>query len=71
MKTNFIYKHDNNTDVAMWVLNSLYIPEKDVYKIKCRWLNIVNPKNVFDLGVIDKVEVKRADVKNWKVYEPI
>jgi hypothetical protein len=69
MRKHFLYKHDNNTDVALMPLD---IAESgDVYKIKCRWFNIVNPKNVFDLGVVDSVEIKSQDLKKWKIYEQI
>lgn len=63
-----VLKHINNTDVAMMVLDKKYQPSNDTYRIRCRWLNIVNPRNVFDLGIIDNVVIKRDDMSNWEPY---
>lgn len=69
MKTFNLYKHVNCTDVAfMPIKRPFYVPEKKVYKVKVRWFNVVNPKNVFDLGVVDHIEVKLEDTKNWRLY---
>ncbi len=63
------YRHRNNTDVAMQVVKSYWIPEKDGYKVKVYWWNIVNPSNQFKLFVHTNYEfVKREDVKNWDLY---
>lgn len=65
-----IYKHDNCTDVAMQVVKSYFIPQKDGWKLKVIWLNIVNPKNVFKLHTSPVKEfIKREDIKHWGVYD--
>ena len=62
------YKHILNTDVAMKVVKSYYIPEKNGWKLRVIWLNVVNPSNVFPLNIQpDKVFLNREDLKNWKV----
>jgi len=50
-----LYKHIYGRDVALMPVHMILIPGKNVYQIKCRWFNIVNPKNVFDMGCPDKV----------------
>lgn len=69
MRSFNLYKNTYNTDVAMYPVKVLYIPPKNGYIVKCRWFNIVNPENVFDLGVIDRCFIKKEDINNWKPYE--
>lgn len=64
------YKHTNNTDVAIVVLSSYFIPEKEGYKLKVIWRNIVNKNNTFSM-MEDKIFIKAKDVKNWKEYKEI
>jgi len=56
-----VYKHRDNTDVAMKVVKSYWIPEKNTWKVKALWLNIINPKNVF--------LILKEKVKNWEVCD--
>lgn len=62
-----VYKHDNNTDVAMKVVGSKR--EEGGFRVIVLWLNIVNPNNVF--RCMDKHEVhfiKDEQLPNWKEY---
>lgn len=70
MKIMGLYKHKNNTDVAMLVIKSFYVQEKNLYKLKVKWMNVVNPSNVFYTGVYENVEIP-ANVfhKNWELLE--
>lgn len=71
MRAGNLYKHENNTDVALYPVRSpFYVPEKKIYKVKCRWFNIVNPLNVYDMGIVDNVVIKAEDIRKWKFYEP-
>ncbi len=69
MKPFNLYKHTNNTDVALCPVKIFFVPEKGTYKIKCKWFNIVNPNNAQDIGVEDRIEIKAEDMPNWKLYE--
>lgn len=68
-----LYKHIRNTDVAMMPVKMHFIAPKNGYKIRCRWFNIVNPNNVFDMHVGDRgtddVFVKKEDMNNWRPYD--
>jgi hypothetical protein len=61
------YKHRSNTDVAM--LPIMVRDRGAQLMVRCRWFNIVNPKNRFDLGITDEVYIKLADLKNWRAYD--
>lgn len=74
MKPFQLYKHKNCTDVALMPVKSpRYSTTRKVYKLKVRWFNIVNPKNVFDMNVgdngTDNVEIREEDLKNWRPYD--
>lgn len=62
------YKHKNNTDVAMQVIRSYWIPEKQGWKAKVNWINIVNPANPY-LLTKDNVFVTKDQRKNWESYD--
>lgn len=69
MKTMTTYKHDLNTDVAMFVIASKPVTNEQT-RYRVRWMNIVNPKNVFSCtDKYDYVDVKHEDEKNWREYE--
>lgn len=42
-----LYQHMNNTDVAVEVLRLVKIPNKEYYKIRVRWWNVVNTRKRF------------------------
>jgi hypothetical protein len=61
-----LMKHKQCTDTAILVLGKLLIPERGVYRLKVRWINIVNPLNHFDLGVTDTLYIKEKTLKeDW------
>jgi hypothetical protein len=70
MQTFKLYKHKNNTDLALEPVRMLTIVPEGIVKIKCFWHNIVNPKNTFRIGRLDNIEIKLEDIKNWEPYEP-
>lgn len=64
-----LYKHWNNTDVAMCVLKKYYIRQKHVYKLKVLWFNIVNPNNIYSTGVRENITIDATTFnKNWSFY---
>lgn len=66
MKVNGLYKHDNNTDVAMMPLEINYVKPVNGYRVKLRWFNIVNKNHTFDMGCPDQVFIKQQDFHKWK-----
>jgi hypothetical protein len=65
-----VYKHVCNTDVAMQVLKSYWIEEKQAWKVKVIWLNITNPKKPFVIDFNPESHyIPKDKVKNWKVYD--
>lgn len=65
-RTDCIYKHELNTDVAFQVRKQFSLPNK--VKLRITWYNIVNPKNIYRIED-DKIEIKKKDLKKWKIYE--
>lgn len=64
-----LYKHWNNTDVAMCVLHKFYDQQKDEYKLEVIWFNIVNPNNIYSIGVKEILKINRSIfLKNWSLY---
>lgn len=68
-----LYKHVNNTDVAMCPVRIFYSKERKGYAINCYWFNIVNPKNEFLIDLsprpsVDHVFVKEEDMSKWKLW---
>lgn len=71
MRIMNLYKHKNNTDVAIMPIKvPFFVKEKNGYKIRVKWFNIVNPKKIFDLFITETIFVKKSDISNWKYYEP-
>ena len=65
-----LYKNKNNQDVAIYILKKCYIPEKEMYKLKVKWYNIVNPSNPFYTGIQEKLLIEK-DVfdKDWELLD--
>ena len=68
MKKGSLYKHNNGRDVAILPLD-IRLSTRDVYKIKVRWFNIVDPDHIFDMGCPDRIEIKKEDIRNWKIFQ--
>lgn len=65
MKTDKLYKHKNNTEVAF---NPTYILEGDVgFYMEGQWYNIVS--GVPKLLETDAITIKRQDLDQWELYE--
>lgn len=66
MTKNKLFKHDNNTEVALFITRIVYISEKLGYKVKGSWINIVNKDKQYPIGIIEEVFVTNDQIKNWK-----
>lgn len=64
-----LFKHINNTDVAAEFLKNYYIPEKKTYKIKISWWNIVNPDNIYPIGITETITISKEKINDWKIYK--
>lgn len=72
MKAMSLYKHKNNTDVAILVLKAFHFQNpyenKGYYKIKVRWFNIVNRANMFDMDSQEILTIEQDTFKNdWEL----
>lgn len=65
MKLNKLYKHKNNTDVALYPIDANYLGHTNYYLV--RWFNIVNPSNWFNMGVEDIARISPEEEKDWEV----
>jgi hypothetical protein len=62
LKTGKIYKHIRALDTAIKPLH--IVITKTHFKVKCLWLNVVNPNNVYLIGH-DNIKIKVDDINNW------
>ena len=69
MKTLSLYKHKHGKDVAMMPVEMFTVVHRGVVMIKCHWFNIVNAKNVFNMGKVDSIEIKLENLGDWYAYE--
>ncbi len=58
-----LYKHKFNTDVAFSEQYRYTDYNKKIIKLKVRWFNIVNPKNIYFIDN-DYIQIKSEDWKN-------
>lgn len=66
-----LYRHARNSDVAMMPLTIGHMAhDPKVYNIRCRWFNIVNSGHVFEMGVVDDINIKIEDLPKWREYVP-
>ncbi len=64
-----LYKHKNNTDVAMEVLKKFYVKEKDVVKLKIRWWRVNRANDVlYNMNIVERFVIPRKVwLKDWEV----
>lgn len=65
-----LLKHINNTDVAIEIIKSFYVKEKEVYKLHVMWwdIGICHPPRC--MGFNQKITIPREVMRNeWRVYE--
>lgn len=67
MKKLQLYKHSNNTDVAILVLRSRKWANGT--ELKVQWWNIVNPNNIFYTGEQEVIVIPEEQLSNWKPYD--
>lgn len=64
-----LWKHDRNTDVAMERLHTFHSVTERIYHIRCRWWNIVNPKQPFLCSLReDQVRISVEKMPEWKPW---
>jgi hypothetical protein len=63
-----VFKHKNNTDVALLVTG--LSGSLDKVFVRGMWVNIVNPNNPFFCSMkTDRIEIPLAECKEWeKIY---
>jgi hypothetical protein len=69
MKHTF-YKHTDNKTVAVQVLSSFYVKEKDRWSVRVMWWNW-SPKFGlrFSMGITQRFNVTREQKTGWKVLD--
>ena len=64
MRLMELYKHKNGRDVAILPVDIRY-STREVYKVKVKWYNIVNPNNVYFISD-GRIEIKKEHLFDWK-----
>lgn len=63
-----LYKHKNNTDVAFEIVKKFYVKEKDLYKLKVSWWNIVHKP--WPMQVFQKLKIPaKALREDWLLFK--
>jgi hypothetical protein len=62
-------KHIKNNDVAIEILKSFYVKEKDLWKLRIRWWNIGVCHEPWNMNIIENIQIPGPEMKNWKRYE--
>lgn len=63
-----LFKHKNNTDVAIEVIKMRYIPETAVFKIKVLWWNIGLCHAPWPMGLSQNIIVSKDKWRDWERY---
>lgn len=65
-----IYKHVYCRDVAMKVLKSLWVPNRNAFKVRNQWINVATPEHPFLIDTKPETNwITYDQVKNWKPYD--
>jgi len=65
MRRDCLYRHKNNSTVALRVLTSFYIKEKHAWSLKVEWHNIGSRHMPWSLGITQRIRIDAADLPNW------
>jgi len=63
-----LLKHENNSTVAVEILKSFYVKEKQAYKWKVRWYGISSKYPPRDLKIEQRITILKKDASKWKPY---
>jgi len=64
-----LYKHINNTDVAIAILKQFYVKEKDTWKLKVMWWNVSTKRPPYCTYIEQRIEIPNKNKKDWRIYE--
>jgi hypothetical protein len=67
MKFVNLKKHINCSDVAAEFLRTLHDPGS--YRVEVSWVNIVNPKNFYRMGIREWITISCEQIENWRQHE--
>jgi hypothetical protein len=62
----YLLKHKNNTDVAIEILKSFYIREKQEYSLKVLWWNIGQCHEPYCMGITQRIRIPKANMPDWQ-----
>jgi len=63
---NCLYRHINCRSVAIEVLKTFYVREKDLYKVKVRWYMISSVRRPWPMSVVETIKIPANKVHEWK-----
>jgi len=67
-----LYKHINNTDVAIDIIKKFYVKEKALWKFKVMWWNVGECHDPWPMNITQQIEIpKEVWEKEWKLYEGV
>jgi len=61
-----LWRHVDNTTVAMEVTNCTWVPEKDSWSMRVSWYNIGHCHLPWPLGISQRIWIRREHAGNWQ-----
>lgn len=61
-----LYRHENNSTVAMEILTRFYIKERDTWSLKVAWWNIGSKHKPWPLGIQQRIRLPAAARTQWR-----
>ena len=63
-----LLKHTNNTDVAIEILESLFVVETNTYEWLVSWWNIGKCHAPFEMNLTQTIKVPLDKHREWEIY---
>lgn len=60
---DYLYKHENNTDVAMFVIDA--VKKFSGWKLHILWYNIGKCHSPYSMNIKESVFIKNEDIQKW------
>ena len=65
-----LYIHQEMRDVAIEIVKSFYVKEKELWKFKVVWWNVGRAHEAWCMNLTQRIEVSKKDWANkWRLYK--
>ena len=68
MTKGLVYKHEKNKTVAMMVLTSYYVKERDRWSLRVMWFKWSPTRGLeYSMDITQRLTITREQRKGWKL----